>query len=86
MWTPSVRERVVSHTAEYRGIYEQARPDQREEFHTRYRHQAKHQGPDNSVFGSVTSATNIDIDHAHLLSEEDWETGMEWQRAQIDVG
>jgi hypothetical protein len=76
MPTPIAREREsVTWAAGYVIICEQRGPDRLGEFQRRYRSQAKNQGPDNSVFGSVSSPSNVDIEHAHLVSEQDWETG-----------
>ena len=70
--------------AEYVVICE-ANPAQRGEFERRYRDQAMHQGPDNSVFGSVKSPTNVDIEHAHLVPEKDWETGLDGDDARASL-
>lgn len=75
MLTLTERE-AVYWTAEYVVICEQRAPDRRGEFGRRYRSQLKRQGPDNSIFGSVSSPRNVDVEHAHLVSEVDWETGM----------
>lgn len=72
-------------TAEYAIIWHEVEPDLRSEFQRRYRQQAKHQGPDNSVFGSVKVPRNVDVARAHLVSELDWETGMEWDDARIGL-
>src|SRR5262245_10309120 len=71
--------------AEYTVIWQKAEPDLRSEFERRYRTQAKRQGPDNSVFGRVRAPKNIDVEHAHLVSELDWETGMSWDDARIGL-
>ena len=71
--------------AEYTVIWEQAEPQFRKEFERRFREETRHQGPDNSVFGSVKSPRNVDVEHAHLVSEEDWETGMDWGDARVGL-
>jgi hypothetical protein len=71
--------------AEYIVICEQPDRAVRGEFGRRYRDQAKHQGPDNSVFGSAKSPTNVDIEHAYLVPAEDWETGMDGDDAQLSL-
>jgi hypothetical protein len=71
--------------AEYIVICEQTAPDARGGFERRYRDQAKHQGPDNSVFGSAKSPTNVDIEHACLIPEQDWETGTDGDEAQMSL-
>ena len=79
MPTPIVREpETVVWAAQYLLICEEMSPDRSGEFQQRYRSQAKNQGPDNSVFGSVSSPSNVDVEHAHLVSEQDWETGMDF--------
>jgi hypothetical protein len=74
--------------AEYTIIWGQVEADLRGEFERRadrYRDEAKHQGPDNSVLGSVKSPRNVDVEHAHLVSETDWATGMDWDDARIGL-
>jgi hypothetical protein len=60
---------------------ELADPERGSEFErraSRYRSQVKRQGPDNSVLGNVQLPRNVDVEHAHLVSGEDWETEMHW--------
>jgi hypothetical protein len=67
--------------ARYIVICELAEPESRSELERRadrYREQEKTQGPDNSVLGSVKAPRNADVERAHLVSEEDWETGMHY--------
>ncbi len=45
---------------------------------SRYRDEEKHQTPDNSVLGRFEAPRNVDLEHAHLVPETDWGTGMNW--------
>jgi hypothetical protein len=86
MQTPKVPDRdPVWWMAEYTIIWQRAEPTLRSEFERRQREQAKHQGPDNSVFGRAPLPRNVDVEHAHLVSEVDWETGMGWDDARIGL-
>jgi hypothetical protein len=86
MPTPNAFDREpVWWTTEYTIIWQEAEPQFRKEFERRYREEARHQGPDNSVFGSVKSPKNVDVEHAHLVSEQDWETGMDWDDARVGL-
>jgi hypothetical protein len=71
-------ERVaVWREAEYVLICEWVSPRLNEGDHERrYREQARHQGPDNSVFGRLESPANVEIDRAYRVSDKDWETGL----------
>jgi hypothetical protein len=71
-----LERKAVWTAADYIVICEWASPSPSADFQRRYRNQAKHQGPDNSVFGNVESPANVDIDHAYRVSDEDWETGV----------
>ena len=67
--------------ARYIVICELAEPESHSEFELRadrYRDQAKRQGPDNAVLGSVELPSNVDVERAHLVSDEDWETSTRW--------
>jgi hypothetical protein len=72
-------------TVEHTIIWEVAEPVLRDEFERRkgeaQRAQIKAQGADNSVFqhGTVTPR-NVDVDHAHLVPDDDWELGAEWHQ------
>ena len=68
-------------TARYIVICELAEPESGSELERRagrYRDQVKRQGPDDAVLGNVELPRNVDVEHAYLLSAEDWETGMNW--------
>jgi hypothetical protein len=42
----------------------------------RYRAQMKRQGIDDAVFErEATTPRNVDVEHAHRVADEDWETG-----------
>jgi hypothetical protein len=42
----------------------------------RYREQMKHQGIDEAVFErKANTPRNVDVEHAHQVPDEDWETG-----------
>lgn len=77
-------------TVEHTVIWEAAEPVLRDEFESRkgeaQRSQIKAQGTDNSVFqhGSVTPR-NVDVEHAHLVPDDDWELGAEWHEVQPAV-
>lgn len=77
-------------TIEHTVIWEVAEPVLRDEFERRkgeaQRAQIKAQGADNSVFqhGSVTPR-NVDIEHAHLVPDDDWELGADWHQVQPAV-
>ena len=68
--------------AEYIVIGERPDPE-RGEFERRYREQVKHQGPDDPILGRVEAPRNVDVEHAYLVSEQDWETGTSWDSTRI---
>jgi len=76
MFSRNVLDRAAVWTAEYVVICEWVSPAPRGEFERRYRYQAKHQGPDNSVFAHAKSPTNVDIEHAYRIPDKEWETGL----------
>jgi len=86
MPTPNLFDRdPVWWSAEYTVIWLKTEPDLRQEFERRYREQERQQAPDNSVFGNIKSPRNVDIGHAHLVPDRDWETGMEWDDARLGL-
>ena len=72
--------------AEYVIISEEPKGGLRGELERRYRAQVKHQGPDDPVFGRIASPRNVDVDHAYLVSEQDWETGTGWDASRVGLG
>jgi len=86
----SAERQPVWWTVEHTVVWETAEPVLREQFESRRadaeRAQMKAQGADNSVFqhGSVTPR-NVDVDHAHLVPDDDWEVGQDWHEVKPGV-
>lgn len=72
-------------TAQYTIIWQEVEPAFRNEFKNREREEEKKQGPDNSVFGRTGAPRNVDVEHAHLVPEEDWATGLTWEDARVGL-
>lgn len=86
MPTPQIPNREpIWWITEYTVIWQDLEPTFRDEFENRFRAQEKHQGPDNSVFGRTGVPRNVDVEHAHLVSEHDWATGLSWDEAQAGL-
>jgi hypothetical protein len=86
MATPNLNDREPTWwIAEYTLIWQEAEPAFRDEFERRSRAEEKRQGPDNSVFGSTGAPRNVDVEHAHLVPDEDWETGLTWDDARVGL-
>jgi hypothetical protein len=86
---PHLNERVRASAwwmAEYVVICEDPNAGLRGELERRYRAQVKHQGPDDPVFGRIESPRNVDVEHAYLVSEQDWETGTGWEVGRVGFG
>jgi hypothetical protein len=76
MATPNMRDRdPIWWINEFTVIWEEE-PAPRYDFGRRFREQEKQQGPDDAVIGRTGAPRNVDVEHAHLVPDEDWETGL----------
>jgi hypothetical protein len=76
MATQNTRDRdPIWWVNEFTVIWE-AEPARRNDFERRFRDQEKQQGPDDAVIGHQRAPRNVDVEHAHLVPDEDWETGL----------
>lgn len=77
MHTPQVPDREpIWWVSAQAVVWQWVESTRRDEFGHRLREQEKTQGPDNSIFGRTGEPRNIDVEHAFLVPDEDWETGM----------
>jgi hypothetical protein len=81
MATPNSRDRdPIWWIKEYTVIWEEAEPSPRNvferRFHEQRREQEKQQGPDNAVIGRSGVPRQVDVEHAYLVPDQDWETGL----------
>lgn len=76
---------TVQHTI----IWEQSSPSMRRDYERRRTQRERvrlaEQGPDDAVFQQhPRTPRNVDVEHAHLVGDNDWEVGTAWE--QVEAG